>query len=191
MKVLLAGLAATSLMVGTASAAEPKISVNARQGASIQSVIQGFVDAVYLYCLPYVLDDTAFSEDLHPQAPSQIIPASPRRARNSTAASWVIAGLGEIVLLEGEAGHTQCRVSAYGPPVGPTFNVVQQRIEAPDLGFVETASDTSTPRVVHKTFEMTRDGRRYSVSLNGNDPGAAGTRSRFSTLTATVREVQD
>lgn len=183
MKTLATALAGALLMTWPAAADTPKV----RQGASIQSVIQGFVDAAYLYCLPYVIDGVDFSEDLHPQAPSQIVPASAARARNATAENWVIDGIGEIVLIEGGADHSVCRVSAYGPSVETTFDLLQARISAPDFGFVLDVDDRSEPRVILRTMEMQRDGMLYRVVLRGNEPGARGTRSRFSTLTMAVR----
>ncbi|MBO6696916.1 MAG: hypothetical protein JJ873_15975 [Maricaulis sp.] len=165
--------------------------MDAEAQASLQDVTQGFIDAVYLYCVPLVVDGIELSEELHPNAPSQIVPASPQRSRNDGGPNWVIDGIGEIVVIEVVEARNMCSVSAYGPPAGQTFQALSNRLQWDDLGFVEIENDTSEPRVSRRRLRLERDGRTFELTMSGNDPGARGTLSRFSTLIAGVREVRE
>jgi hypothetical protein len=42
------------------------------------------------------------------------------------------------------------------------------------------------PRTVARKFESRADGILYTIVLSGNEPGAPGRMSRFSTLMATI-----
>jgi hypothetical protein len=152
--------------------------------ASVRSVAQGFANAVTLYCLPNVIDGTSLPELMALDLPADIEPASAARLPGRRA--WVISGLGEIVTLETSRDPTSCSVSAYGPPVGATFDALATGLTQQVAGFSEQDAAGNSRGVTRRRFEIARDGARYQLVLSGNEPGAPGTRSRFSTLTATV-----
>ena len=161
------------------------------QRARTEDVIQGFIDGVYLYCLPYVKSNISFTEELYPDAPSQIVPASENRIRDPQLVNWVIADIGELVLLEAAQDHSECTVSSIALPVDATFDAVGMRIQMDDVAFQHARSLNPHPLVFFRGYVLSEDGRNFTITLSGNEPGAPGTRSRYSTLIATVAEVEE
>jgi hypothetical protein len=155
--------------------------------ASVQSVTQAFVDAVYQYCVPSVMSGTPLAELSTEGRPQSLEAASANRAASLGGAAWAIAGVGEIVVLQEEPETPLCRVSAYGPPVAPVFGVLARILAQPTLGFVEVETGRPfVPRTVARKFESRANGILYTIVLSGNEPGAPGRMSRFSTLMATI-----
>jgi hypothetical protein len=157
------------------------------RSASIQDVSQGFADAVHLYCIRSVLQGVPV-DALEPiNGLRSISPASANRPTLGSGQVWAVDGLGEIVVLTASEDLSSCRVNAYGPPVSPLFDALAGIVVMDQYGFTETASSVPAERLRYRrTFVREDDGVRYTLTLSGNEPGARGTRSRFSTLSATV-----
>jgi hypothetical protein len=81
-----------------------------------------------------------------------------------------------------------CEVSSYGPQVEDTFNRTSAALTKDGEGFSEVPNvgDDLPEKIFLRVFEKPEDGIVYEVVLSGNEPGAPGTMSRFSTLRATV-----
>ena len=93
-------------------------------------------------------------------------------------------GLGQGVV-EIEDGPGGCDVAAYGAPVESTFDIVVASLRT--RGYELAPAVASQPKSFMRDLSMkTATGRTVRVVLSGNEPGAAGTMSRFSTLLAMV-----
>ena len=81
-----------------------------------------------------------------------------------------------------------CEVFAYGAPVKTTFDQVAALLTEDAMQYSEiTDTGIELPeKTFFRVFEKTEEDIVYTVSLSGNEPGAPGTLSRFSTLHATV-----
>ena len=89
-----------------------------------------------------------------------------------------------IVTIEEEAGGAKCNVSAYGPPVESTFNAIVSALGA--RGYRSEPMPPAGARFYHHDLKLVANGRTVRVALVGNEPGAAGMRSRFSVISAYV-----
>lgn len=176
------GLIAASAASATASAQ-----------VSIQGVTQGFVDAVYLYCIPGVERGERLSQIAQHgnRAELQRAPSTDFRVQSSRAqAHWFITDAADVVLIEEDPGS--CEVSAYGAPVEATYQMIAQAITQPAFGYQEVSHRAPRERLVtRRAFTKSVGQDTVRVWLSGNEPGAAGTRSRFSMLTASVTRVAE
>jgi len=77
-----------------------------------------------------------------------------------------------------------CEVFAYGPPAQATLVAAGEALVA--KGFAVDSPLKPTAGIFYVSYAKQAGGRTVRVSLSGNDPGAPGTRSRFSTLGARV-----
>ncbi|MEO1101646.1 MAG: hypothetical protein AAFW65_07350 [Pseudomonadota bacterium] len=154
----------------------------------MQGAAQAFVDAVYLNCIPSVLQRKGIGE--LPNTESTVFNKVPKGEdtlffRNA-GSEEVYAIAGGTVALESRS-LDECNVASYGIPVAGVFEVVEASITQPSYGFSEPIEGgRGFDGVVRRIFQKDQDGRRISVVLSGNEPGAPGTRSRFSTVLAFV-----
>tara|TARA_R110002072_G_scaffold16850_7_gene65197 strand:+ start:151 stop:780 length:630 start_codon:yes stop_codon:yes gene_type:complete len=168
----------------TIGSSSPAIGV---QTATREAVSEAFAHAVTDYCMPAVMQGDALADLSAPSDSQGIEQASASRSRGGAPGTvWVISGLGEIVALTMSDPNT-CSVDAYGPPVDATFDRIAADIASVHAGFVEIDTGRQADRRQFvRRIEGELDGRHYTVSMRGNEPGARGTMSRFSTLMATV-----
>ena len=81
-----------------------------------------------------------------------------------------------------------CEVAGYGPPAAITFEQIAERLTSAEKGFIEVERDFDTaPGVTMRLFERQTGDIVVAILLNGNEPGAGGSVSRFSTLRAVTR----
>lgn len=83
-----------------------------------------------------------------------------------------------------DEGAESCDVSAYGAPVQSTFDAIARALG--DVGYQTTPVPSQGYRHFATSLSKAVEGRMVSVLLIGNEPGAAGTTSRFSGLSAFV-----
>ena len=93
----------------------------------------------------------------------------------------IVPGQGIVAIEQGEG---KCEVSAYGPPVESTFNAIVAALHA--RGYTSQPIPSAGFNFFRNDLTMTANGRTVHVMLVGNEPGAAGMRSRFSILSAYV-----
>lgn len=158
------------------------------QGASVQAVTQSFVDAVTEYCVRHVLLEEAVAaiSEANPRL-SSLSEASGRRAMMRVLdRAWVLDDSGDIVMLDVADDGTACRVNAYGPPARATIAVTAQIVQAMWDGEPIAVEPDPSPLVIDRRVRLHRNGRTVDVYIGGNEPGAPGRMSRFSTLSASV-----
>ena len=78
-----------------------------------------------------------------------------------------------------------CQVSAYGIPVESTFDQTVSRLQK--QSFIAEEVNAQPELVFFHHLTKTKGDLKVRATLNGNEPGAAGTLSRFSTLAVTLR----
>lgn len=99
--------------------------------------------------------------------------------------AWTPAlGKGNVMMRYGEA---DCQVSTFGLPIQRTFETVAAMLRA--RGYEGEPVSATGPKEFHAKLTKSVDGRQVEVVLSGNEPGAPGTRSRFSTALSFVRVV--
>lgn len=195
-KYLLAAGAALSvgLTACTATGGAPSASRVAApaQGASVQSVTQSFVDAVAEYCVRYVLleEDLADIERSNDRLSSISSASGPRAMMRRLDEAYVLDDAGDIVMLEVANDGDECRVSAYGPPARTVLDTTAQIVATKWRGEPLEVEQDPSPLVIDREVLLRRDGRAVKVYLGGNEPGAPGRRSRFSTLSASVSLIE-
>jgi hypothetical protein len=154
----------------------------AAQGISVADVQKGFADAVS-YCAQASLKGGGIA-DLPADRRSDLSPAGDEMRSmapdNKSGPLWdVKSGKGIVVISEPRVG--ECQVTAYGPPIGPSFEAVTRALTAGELAFKEVESPPTTKAII-RTFE--RDGVR--VRLDGSAPGMPDHMFRFTLLLAYV-----
>lgn len=178
------GIAAVVLLASCATVEAParqQVGPSSGQGLSPQEVSAGFAVAVVEGCAAAAeagktLAQLGSSKIVRETGPSMI----PLKAG---ATGWApIPGQG-IVSIEEEADG-KCNVSAYGPPVAATFDAVVSALRA--KGYAPQPMPDGGPKFHQHSLALTADGRTVTVTLIGNDPGAAGMRSRFSIVSGFV-----
>lgn len=148
---------------------------SASAGLSPQDVSAGFVVAVVEGCAAAAeadkrLEQLGSAKIVRETGPT-MIPLKPG------ATAWApVPGQG-IVTIEEEADG-KCNVSAYGPPVATTFDAIVSALRA--RGYAPQPVPEGGPKFYQHSLTLTANGRTVNVTLIGNEPGAAGMRSRFS-----------
>jgi hypothetical protein len=177
-------------LAGCAGAGTENASVEQQSSADPQKEAQAFVDAVYRLCVPAVESGNDF-EELEIAGSGAFRPwksgEQPLLGGSGPGHYRTEAGVVQVDLTDGD----NCRVDAYGLPVKQVFDVVSASITQPSVGYALSDNQLDDkPRTFTRGFVKSDDGVEYRVFLGGNEPGAAGTRSRFSTLRASVRRVE-
>ena len=181
--------ACASSQSGTSDSSDSRST--SQKTASQQVVAQGFVDAVTLYCLPAIEHSKRLSELSSEVQNASRIEIAPESRSEDDSDDWVIAGSGANVVLR--HSEDECYVSAYGVPVAPIYDIVAVSVTHPGAGFTEKTDfpPTKSPLVIFRGFHKQTDQGELRITLSGNEQGAPGTMSRFSTLTASVNLVPD
>ena len=78
----------------------------------------------------------------------------------------------------------RCEVSAYGIPVSLTYESIADRLLGD--GYIEQEQPNLAEKVFRRSFEKNFEDLTLIITLSGNEPGAEGTLSRFSTLSGLV-----
>ena len=165
----------------------------AEKRVTAASVVHGFAEAVVNHCLPAV-EAGAPVEEGASQETIRVVLDNARgiepffdeyfTARGYT---YSVTGTRDIVMLGNGEGPWTCRVAAFGPPVEDSFDAVAGGVLA--AGYEElTLGAQSHPLIFERRFVYRAGEHDYEVTLSGNEPGAPGARSRYSTLLAEVRE---
>jgi hypothetical protein len=150
------------------------------QGLSAAVVAQGFSDAVIAGCA----DAAEAGKSIEALKSPAIVPDNgPRGPLTPGAKAWApVKGQGIVTIDE---TSSSCMVSAYGPPVEDTFREVSEALKA--RGYLAIPGAPEPPKLFSARLEKLMEGKTVMVNLSGNEPGAAGRMSRFSTLLAIVR----
>ena len=92
-----------------------------------------------------------------------------------------------IVYIKENLIGASCEVSSYGLPVDDTFDTIAKALLASGKDYAEIElSREPGENEFPRTFERPFRDIRIQILLTGNEPGTAGTLSRFSTLSARV-----
>ncbi|GGE47733.1 hypothetical protein GCM10011367_23160 [Marinicauda pacifica] len=185
---LVIALYLTGCSATTAGAARSAY-ISPDRGVSVQAVMQGLVDAVNSYCAQYVLLD-------------QPIEATQRSRRSLSRLSQIestpqrptlVGGPGPVWSLNATGGAVQmgttessCQVQAYGPPARPTTEALTRVLAMSWEGEVFAGERDTEPREAHQRVLISHHENRAVVTIQANDPGAAGMLSRFSTISVSV-----
>jgi hypothetical protein len=166
----------------TSSAPAPwQVTAAAAEGLTPQEVSSGFVIAVVEGCAA-AAEAGKTLEQLGSDRIVRDTTVDPLRRPKPGAILWApVIGQG-IVSIEEVDG--KCDVTAYGPPVEATFNAIVGALRG--TGYVAQPMPPAGFKFFQHNFTMTANGRTISVALIGNEPGAAGMRSRFSIVSAFV-----
>lgn len=174
-------IASAAVLLLVACATEPPRPQLA-YGLSSADVSNGFIISVMEACVPaaergVTLDQMSTYRILRDTVRSTTRPPKPGYT------AWA-PGLGQGVV-EIEDGPGGCDVAAYGAPVENTFDIIVASLRA--RGYVLAPAAASQPKSFMRDLSIkTATGRTVRVALSGNEQGAAGTMSRFSTLLAMV-----
>lgn len=185
--LLISALALSGLVLaGCASApGDTPVEFAAPQGVSVEDATEGFRVAVIDACLTALESGKPISElanETGPITADEQYALQARMKPGSTA--WAPKrGKGNVSIVS--SGST-CEVHAFGPPVKPAFERVSQALLDPHGFSPDTATRDPSPQVYYQPFTKKLGAKTIKVILSGNDPGAPGTKSRFSTLTASV-----
>jgi hypothetical protein len=151
------------------------------QGLPVQQVIDGFVQAVIEGCAPAA----EAGQSLQQLASPSIVPDPDRPALMQPKAGktgWApVLGKGIVMIDDGDGS---CEVSTYGLPVEATFTTLS--VQLAGKGYESHAVPPQDPKYFAAHLEKKVGERTVVVHMSGNEPGAAGMVSRFSTLTAQV-----
>jgi hypothetical protein len=180
--LLLGACATVSNAPPSPPAARSQATAGPAAGLSPQQVSQGFVEAVVQGCAAAAEAGKPISE----VAGTVIVRDDGRSAggmkpRNG-GEPWAPASAKGIVMID--AAPTECEVGAYGPPAQATLVATGEALVA--KGFAVASPMTSSGGIFFVKYSKQAGGRTVAVDLTGNEPGAPGMRSRFSTLTAKV-----
>jgi hypothetical protein len=150
-------------------------------GLTPAQVSRGFVEAIVQGCAAALEAGKPISEI----AGAVIVhdderPASMKPRNGGTA--WAPASAKGIVMID--EAPAACEVSAYGPPVEVTIGMVKEALTA--KGYMPAPSVAPGRGFFFANLGKQANGRSLLVQLSGSEPGAAGTLSRFSTLSAKV-----
>ena len=155
------------------------------QGADPASVKTNFVDAVVEACGNYFLSGL----DIKASSSGTSLGLSKLRAGSRypggivTGMPVYVASDGIVHVKENLLGGT-CEVYAYGVPVSATFSSIAERLVM--KGYVEDELEPLPEKQYRRSFSKSEGDIRLNITTTGNEPGAEGTMSRFSTLTAYV-----
>lgn len=157
--------------------------VQSQQGADPIEVEESFVTVSTAICGRY------FENDLNVAALAKAagvelakLPAGARYPGGVVTGTPVYrAGDGIVHIRENLLGAS-CEVYAYGIPVEPSFERIASGLLA--VGFAEDEQRETEKLVFIRGFSKEMNDAAISAMLSGNEPGAPGTLSRFSTLTA-------
>ena len=176
----------TLVLVGCATPAADRATSTTNAGwANAQMEAQAFVDAVYRFCVPSVERGVPYEAlELAETGVFRPVPEGERTVLGDGREGFYWTEAGVVQVDNSSAGY--CRVAAYGLPVNQMFDVVAMTITQPSHGFDESDQIPQPPRMAMRAFEKSLGGDLITVVLTGNEPGAAGTLSRFSTLSASV-----
>jgi len=189
----IAGIVAVLALAGCSATTSSGTAARAPTGGvAPQNVMQAFVDGVNSYCIHNVLNGDSMRDiEAEFDTISRLSAVTnPMRLRMATTGgpAYTLDTSGDIVMVDGDGEI--CRVSGYGPSARATTGLVADIVtEAWNATELENPSDPG-PLVFDRMLVIEQDGKRVRVFVSGNEPGAPGTRSRFSTLMATVRRVE-
>lgn len=173
-------IAAAAVAILPASAQRAAVSANLSPEAAGQAfrraVVEGCVQAV----TGSGVSATAAARDGHLQ-PTQDAETRKQAGANANETVWDAADARGVVTVRETSGR--CIASVYGPPSAPTIMDVSQALST--TGF-EALAGPATAGGFTQTLVGAINGKRVSVQLSGAEPGAAGNRSTFSVVTATV-----
>lgn len=177
---------ATAILLASCASVDTSASrqtpMSAAEGLTPQDVATGFTIAVVEGCAA-ALEQGKTLEQLGSEKLVRETTPDPLRGPKPGSTMWApVPGQG-IVTIEQEQGG-QCNVSAYGPRVEPTFNSIVDALKA--KGYVAEPTPAPGFRHFQHVLALNSNGRTVRVALIGNEPGAAGTLSRFSVISAFV-----
>lgn len=154
---------------------------SAGEGLTPQEVSSGFVIAVVDGCAAAAeagktLEELGGDKIVRESSPDPLLKPKPG------AILWApVVGKGIVTI---EEGGGRCDVAAYGPPIEVTFNAIAGALLA--RSYVSQPMPAAGFKSFQHDLVKTIDGRTVRVMLIGNEPGAPGMRSRFSTASAFV-----
>jgi hypothetical protein len=176
-------IAAVAVLGASASVEAPAVAQGPSSGGGLtpQEVSAGFVIAVVEGCAAAAeanktLEQLASDKFVRETGPTMTGPPKPG------AVMWAPKTGQGIVSIEEVGG--KCNVSAYGPPVAVTFAPIISALVG--KSYVAEPAQQTDPRSFYHTLKLTAEGRTVVVGLGGNEPGAPGMRSRFSTVFAFI-----
>jgi hypothetical protein len=178
------GGCAAAIVAGAGLPAEKPM----QKTADVQSESQAFLDAVLLYCIPHIETGAEFESTPLAALSTFRQPAEGERTSIGPAKAGIYTTQAGVVSIDASEPNT-CRVSAYGLPVDSLFGVIAAAVTPPANSFTQQpVPPDSDPKVFLRRFERLSADLKLTIFLNGNEPGAKGTLSRFSTLMASVRK---
>jgi hypothetical protein len=176
-------IAAVATLGAYASVEAPARAQGSSSGGGLtpQEVSAGFVIAVVEGCAAAAeanktLEQLGSDKFVRDTGPNMSGPPKPG------AVMWAPKTGQGIVSIEEVDG--KCNVSAYGPQVEVTFAPIISALAS--KGYVVEPMEQADPRSFYHNLKLTADGRTVNVGLAGNEPGAPGMRSRFSTVFAFI-----
>ena len=190
-KTAVATFLAGALLVFSACATPPVSGRNdSSTTVSVQEATQAFVDAVYLYCIQSIETEKPLDE-------ISVTNATPieRAVKGESilgrkvgeTPTWKMVG--GNVKIENHIGK-RCTVSSFGLPVKGTYDIIGMAISQPSYGYNMEEDRSAPPYIVRHNYTKDQEGYRYTIRLMGNEPGAPGTLSRFSTVLAYVYKAE-
>ena len=190
-RLSLGGAIALAVLASCATSAPESVygRQNVASSAEIAEVQQNFSDAVVEACGEW------FTSDLDIEARSANTDLNLTQLRAGE--RWpggIVTGMpvyraaDRVVHIKENLIGASCEVAAYGPPAAVTFEQIAERLTTAEKGFTEVNRDFDTaPGVTMRLFERQTGDIVVAILLNGNEPGAGGSISRFSTLRAVTR----
>ena len=186
---ILAGVALVGCASGPGVSPEARASSVVSGNPSPEDVQKSFADAVSDVCVPMFpeigdLKEVAQASGIHLER----LKAGSRFPGGIVTAMPVYRSDDGITHIRQDLIAGECEVFAYGAPVEVTFDQIAAVLTNDDPGFSELAdAGADMPeKTFFREFAKPQDDIVYTVVLSGNEPGAPGTLSRFSTLHATV-----
>lgn len=180
MRVLM--IAGALMLAGCATVSSQPTAPNPAAGLSRGEVGAGFIAGVIEGCAAAAEAGKSLAE----LGSAAIVPdpdrPEPMQPKDGMTAWAPRQGQGIVMINEGE---THCEVSAYGVAVEATFGVLAAQLKA--RGYDPRSVAPRGAKFFEGDLVRQADGKTIVVALRGNEPGAAGTLFRLSTVLATVK----
>ncbi len=177
--VLFASVVAFSACASVGPAPPSRTAAGPSGGISVSDVTTGFLVAVMDGCAA-AAEAGKTLEELN----SPLLVRDDNRAmeKRSGYAPWAPKiGQGVVMIDQGEAS---CEVRVYGIAIDLSFEAIAVKLG--ERGYASEPVPPQGAKYFQRQLKKTVAGKTVKVSLRGNEPGAAGMVSRFSTATAFI-----
>lgn len=159
---------------------------------SQEAVVQAFVEGLAGYCVRNILYGAALRDiEAEEGSLSRLTeltnPVRLRLARTDGPAYTLDRSV-DVVMIDGDG--RACRVHGYGPSARIATQAAAQATQRAWNAVMLESRSQPAQRIYGHTLAIDHEGRQAHVAITGNDPGAPGTLSRFSTIMAEVRAVE-